>query len=70
MILVHLVGLQIYKDSKYIFFGLSNYTTLICNIKNYKNIFIGKNTQKYKSHIIYTKIYKESSIFFEIKKNN
>ena len=50
----------------YVFYGEPEYETLVYNIKNYKNIFIGKNTKKYR---IYDKDYTGSSVLVEIKKN-
>jgi hypothetical protein len=50
----------------YVFFG-PDYTNLVYQIKNLKNIFIGKNTKKYS---IYDKLYTGSSILIEIKKND
>ena len=51
----------------YVFYDEPEYETLVYNIKNYKNIFIGKNTKKYR---IYDKIYLGSSVLVEIKKNS
>ena len=50
----------------YVFYDEPEYQTLAYNIKNYKNIFIGKNTKKYR---IYDKDYLGSSVLVEIKKN-
>jgi len=41
---------------------------LIYNVKNYKNIFIGKNTHKYRG--LYNELFTGSSILVEAKKNN
>ena len=53
--------IELKKNQKFFF-----NETLIYEIKNYKNIFIGKNTKKYR---IYDKLFTGSSILVEIKKN-
>jgi hypothetical protein len=50
----------------YIFSNSEGYDILTYEIKNYKNIFIGKNTKKYR---IYDGLFIGSSILVEIKKN-
>ena len=58
---------KIIINDKYIYiFSFPDYETLIYEIKNYKNIFIGKNTKKYR---IYDNLFTGSSILVEIKKN-
>jgi hypothetical protein len=51
----------------YIFSGSPQYSTLIYNIKKYKKIYIGKNTQKYESY--YKESFTGSSIIVETKQN-